>query len=62
MKAMVNEKACIRCGLCAATCPAVFSLEEGESARAIEGDIPTEQQVDTRAAADGCPTSAIEIK
>lgn len=28
MKAIVNE-GCIGCGLCASTCPAVFTLEDG---------------------------------
>ena len=33
MQAMVLEKACIQCGLCAGLCPEVFELNSGELAR-----------------------------
>ena len=39
MKAIVNE-GCIGCGLCASTCPAVFTLEDGVAV-AMAGDIPS---------------------
>ena len=41
MKAIVNE-GCIGCGLCASTCPAVFTLEDGVAV-AMAGDIPEEE-------------------
>ena len=53
MKAMVYEKGCIRCGLCAAVCPEVFSITPGQTARAESGDIPTSLQINAQAAADG---------
>ena len=48
MKAIVNE-GCIGCGLCASTCPAVFTLEDGVAV-AMAGD------------RDGCPVSVIDIQ
>ena len=62
MEAMVYEKGCIRCGLCAAVCPEVFSMAPGESARAESGAIPDSAQIEARAAADGCPVDAITIQ
>lgn len=62
MKAKVDKDTCIGCGLCPATCPEVFSLEEDGLAVAISGDIPTDQEDDAEAARDGCPVSAIDIE
>ena len=62
MHTMVNQKACIQCGLCPTICPAVFSLTPGEPAHAMEEEIPTEQEIAVQEAADNCPTSAIVVK
>jgi len=62
MKAYVNQKACIQCGLCASLCPAVFSLEPGSPAQAITADVPQEAQIAVQSAADSCPTEAISVK
>ena len=64
MTAKINEKACIRCGLCAGLCPGVFTApENGEPARAAEGEITgQEEQLAAQTAADSCPTAAITIK
>ena len=35
MEAMVLQKACIQCGLCAGLCPEVFALDDGEPARVL---------------------------
>lgn len=61
MQAMVYEKSCIQCGLCAELCPAVFTLEAGEPARAITGPVPQEYGPAAQAAADGCPVNAISL-
>ena len=50
----VNEDVCIGCGLCAETCPEVFSLRDDGFAEAAPGPVPERQ------AMDACPTSAIE--
>ena len=59
MKAIVNE-GCIGCGLCASTCPAVFTLEDGVAV-AMAGDIPEEELPAAAEDRDGCPVSVIDI-
>ena len=58
MKAIVNE-GCIGCGLCASTCPAVFTLEDGVAV-AMAGDIPEEELPAAAEARDGCPVSVLD--
>ena len=58
MKATVNDS-CIGCGLCAGTCPEVFSM--GDDGLARGGDVPPEQLEPAQDARDGCPVSAISI-
>ena len=63
MNAVVNQKACIRCGMCPTICPEVFTLpDNGESAQAITDTVPEGCEVAAREAADSCPTGAIEIR
>ena len=62
MQAMVLEKACIQCGLCASLCPEVFSLDAGEPARVTVDPIPDEQKIGVQEAADSCPVAAIEVR
>lgn len=62
MQAMVLEKACIQCGLCASLCPEVFSLEAGEPARVTADSIPDALKIGVQEAADSCPVAAIEVK
>lgn len=59
MKYRVNEN-CIACGMCASTCPEVFSMSDEGHAVAIEGEVPPEVEDSAAEAADGCPVSAIE--
>ena len=58
MKYRVNEE-CIGCGLCAGTCPEVFSMGDGVAV-AIETDVPEEALDSAAEAKDGCPVGAIE--
>ena len=62
MKAKVDKDICIGCGLCAATCPEVFSLEDDGLAVAIEDNMPEDVADEAEAARDGCPVSAIDIE
>ena len=59
MKYRVNDS-CIGCGLCAGTCPEVFSMSDRGVAVAIEMEVP-EGDLDSAAEAkEGCPVEAIE--
>ena len=59
MRYHVDEDACIGCGLCAETCPAVFFLREDGLAEAKPGAVPEEEESAAEAAKDGCPTGAL---
>ena len=59
MKYFVNEN-CIGCGLCAGTCPEVFSMSDEGNAVAIETDAPVEYEDSAAEAKDNCPVGAIE--
>ena len=59
MKYVVNE-GCIGCGLCAGTCPEVFSMGDDGLAVAIDAEVPADA-VDTAAEAkENCPVGTIE--
>ena len=62
MEAMVYAKSCVRCGLCAALCPAVFSLPPDGPAAASSGPLNTQCQPAVQQAAQDCPTGAIELR
>lgn len=56
MKYRVNET-CIGCGMCAATCPAVFFMNDDGVAEAIDESTFDASAEDAKA---GCPVGAIE--
>ena len=62
MKTNVNKDLCIGCGACAAIVPEVFDIGEDGLAEAIVDSVKEELQDDVRDAAEGCPTSAIEVE
>ena len=59
MRYHVNDS-CIGCGMCAGTCPEVFSMSDEGIAVAIETEVPEEALDSAAEAKDGCPVSAIE--
>ena len=59
MKYHVND-GCIGCGLCAGTCPEVFSMSDAGTAVAIETEVPGEALESAAEAMDGCPVGAIK--
>ena len=58
MRAYVDQDMCIGCGLCAATCPEVFELNDDGKAQAV-ADTTDENRDAVMEAIDGCPVSAI---
>lgn len=58
MKAIVDKETCIGCGLCEATCPEVFVMEESVAV-VKAAPVPPEAEASCREAADGCPVQAI---
>lgn len=61
--AMVGDAktvAVIGCGLCASTCPEIFSMTEDGVAKASAGPVPAEFCASCQLAMDECPVSAIE--
>ena len=59
MKYFVND-GCIGCGLCAGTCPDVFSMSDDGVAIAIDMDVSEEALDSAAEAKDNCPVGAIE--
>ena len=58
MRAYVDPDVCIGCGLCAATAPEVFRMNDNGTAEAF-ADTTDENRDDVQSAIDGCPVSAI---
>ena len=59
MKHFVNDD-CIGCGLCAETCPEVFSMSDNGVATAIKTEVPSGALNSAAEARDSCPVGAIE--
>jgi ferredoxin len=59
MKYTVNDS-CIGCGLCAGTCPEVFSIGDDGKAHAVNGDVPANVEGTAAEALSSCPVQAIE--
>ena len=59
MKYYVDDS-CIGCGLCAGTCPEVFSMSDTGVAVAIDEEVAEDVQNSAAEAKDGCPVGAIE--
>ncbi len=61
MKYVVSDE-CIGCGLCAFTCPEVFSINAEGKSVAISEDVPPQYREKAAEARDNCPVGAITEK
>lgn len=61
-KAVIDRDGCIRCGLCAVTCPEIFRMGEDGPAEVYVDVFPEELLSTAEEARDGCPVSVISIE
>jgi len=61
MKAIVDQDTCTGCEVCVGICPEVFDMD-GNVARALVDEVPSEHQDAAREAAESCPVEAITIE
>lgn len=59
MRAVVDRELCIGCGLCADTCPEVFTMMDDGLAFPIGESVAHEQYDCVQEAAEICPVEAI---
>ncbi len=62
MKAIVDANLCTGCGLCVATCPEVFDMNDDDIAIVIATPVPADAEDSCQDSADGCPVDAISIE
>lgn len=62
MNAIIDQDACIACGLCMGICPEVFSPCANGTVHAISGKVPAQAEDAVREAAENCPTDAIHTE
>ena len=62
MKVEIIKENCIGCVQCEATCSEVFKIGDDGIATVINNKITKELEEDVNDAADGCPTSAINVE
>ena len=58
MKVLIDQEACIGCGLCVQVCPDVYEMQ-GDKAVAKMEEVPEDKAEETKNAGEQCPVNAI---
>jgi len=61
MRVMIDEEACIGCGVCSETCPEVFEMNNDKASVKVD-EVPEDLMESCRDAAESCPVEAIQIE
>ena len=62
MKAFVDKKGCISCGLCVSICPTMFFIDEDGRAAALMTDVPEGSIENAEKAQEACPRSVVKLE
>ncbi len=54
------KESCVGCGLCVATCPEGFFMNESGTAQAVDSPVESAWEASAREAMENCPVGAIE--
>ena len=60
MKAVVDQDACIGCGLCAQVAPDIYEMQ-GDKAAVTMDDISEDKAEEAKSGAEQCPVNAIAV-
>lgn len=60
MQVHVDPDLCIACGACISLAEEVYDWDDDGKAKAIEGDVPGDQEEIALEALESCPTEAIK--
>lgn len=61
MKVTVDRTKCTGLGICEATAPEVFEVDENGDLLLLAETVSTDQVDEVRAAVEGCPTEALRL-
>ena len=61
MKVVVDPELCVGNGVCEATAPYVFAVDDSGQARVLVEEIPTDQKDLAADAVESCPARALKL-